>query len=92
MTDPLESRLRATLGRAATRAPQAPPRFSAEVVARSRRRRMRKNALLAGVCVVALATPVTMLIAGGSGDPGYVAVVVTSTPAPPGEPAPSASA
>ncbi|GAB2952913.1 hypothetical protein [Nonomuraea sp. NPDC052634] len=87
MTDPLESRLRAALGRAATRAPQAPPRFSAELVARSRRRRMRKNAVLAGVCVAAIAAPVTMLIAGG-GDPGYVAAVVASTPAPPSEPAP----
>jgi len=89
MTDDLlETRLRATLGRAATRAPQAPPSFSAELVARSRRRRVRRNAVLAGACVIALATPVAILVTGGTGDPGYVAGIATPTVTAPAEPVP----
>jgi hypothetical protein len=80
MTDRLDSRLRATLGHAATRAPQAPPRFSTEVVSRSRRRRMRRNALMAGVCVVAIAVPVTVMATGGTEERGDVATVVTEPP------------
>ncbi|MCA2229992.1 hypothetical protein [Nonomuraea aurantiaca] len=77
MTDPLESRLRAKLEHAATRAPQAPPRFSTEVVSRSRRRRMRRNALVAGICVVAIAAPITVIATRSTDERGDVATVAT---------------
>ncbi|MFC7588791.1 hypothetical protein ACFQYP_37655 [Nonomuraea antimicrobica] len=80
MTDQLESRLRATLGTAATRAPQAPTEFSTEVVSRSRRRRVRRNALVSGICVVAIAAPVALLATRGMGEGGNVASVATSSP------------
>jgi hypothetical protein len=77
MTDPLESRLRAKLGHVAMRAPQAPPRFSMEVVSRSRRRTMRRNALVAGICVVAIAAPITVMATRGTDERGDVATVTT---------------
>ncbi|MFC3986073.1 hypothetical protein [Streptosporangium jomthongense] len=79
MTDRLEPRLRSALGTAATRAPQAPARFSAEVVLRSRRRRTRRHALVAGVCVVAVAVPVAVTVTRDTGG-GGIAAVVTATP------------
>jgi hypothetical protein len=77
MTDPLESRLRAKLGHAAMRAPQAPPRFSTEVVSRSRRRRRQRNALVAGICVVAIAAPITVMATRSTDERGEVATVAT---------------
>ncbi|UBU08576.1 hypothetical protein [Nonomuraea gerenzanensis] len=78
MTDELETLLRAELGRAAERAPKAPPRLPSEVVARSNRRRTARTALVAGVCVVAVAVPAGLAATRGT-DRGDVA---TSTIAP----------
>lgn len=80
MTDELESRLRATLGHLATRAPQAPPRFSTEVVSRSRRRRVRRNALVAGVCVVAIVAPITVMATRGTERGDVATAATTETP------------
>ncbi|MGP4105442.1 hypothetical protein, partial [Nonomuraea sp. KM90] len=70
MSDQLESRLGATLGHAATR----PPQFSTEVASRSRRCR---NALVAGVCLVAIAVPITVIATRGTGGRSDVAMVAT---------------
>ncbi|GAA4534633.1 hypothetical protein [Nonomuraea ferruginea] len=79
MTDELESYLRTKLGRAAERAPKAPPRFPAEVVSRSNRRRTARNALVAGVCVAAIALPAGLMAAYGT-ERGDVATIVPITP------------
>ncbi|MEU7742359.1 hypothetical protein [Nonomuraea sp. NPDC049158] len=65
MTDQLESHLRTTLGHAAEHAPKAPSGLRTEVVSRSRRRRTRRQALVAALAVTAVALPVTLTATGG---------------------------
>ncbi|SDI09935.1 hypothetical protein [Nonomuraea jiangxiensis] len=66
MTDELESYLRTRLANAAERAPKAPPRFPDTVVSISNRRRTTRNALVAGVCVAAIAVPVSLVATRGT--------------------------
>ncbi|MDF5754724.1 hypothetical protein [Spongiactinospora sp. TRM90649] len=67
MIEDQETRLRSALGRAAERAPKAPSRFPAEVVTRAHRRRTARNALLAAVCVTAVAVPLGLAAARDAG-------------------------
>nr|WP_055506933.1 hypothetical protein [Nonomuraea pusilla] len=84
MTDELESFLRTEFGHAAERAPKAPPRLPSEVISRSNRRRTRRNALVAGVCVTAIALPIGLIstrgTAGGDAATGADVSKITSTP------------
>lgn len=66
MNDDMESYLRTALGHAAERAPKAPPRFPAKVVSRSNRRRTARNTLVAGICVTAIAIPISLVAAHGT--------------------------
>lgn len=65
MNDHLETYLRSTLGHAGEHAPHAPTGLAGRIVARSRRRRMRLYAVVAGVAVVAVAVPLTVIQPGG---------------------------
>ncbi|MER6943194.1 hypothetical protein ABT294_04145 [Nonomuraea sp. NPDC000554] len=68
MNHELEARLRDALGHASEHAPHAPGDLPRLVVSRSRRRRARTHALIAGLAVAAMAVPVTMTAAGGQGE------------------------
>ncbi|MEV0384915.1 hypothetical protein [Nonomuraea sp. NPDC050643] len=67
MTDDLETYLRSTLGHASERAPLAPAGLPGRIVARSRRRRMRLHAMLAGVAAAAVAVPLAVIQPAGTG-------------------------
>lgn len=82
MSDEFETYLRRELGRTAQRAPKAPPRFPAEVVALSNRRRTARTALMTGVCVTAIALPAGLITTGG-GDVVTGTISTTATPSVP---------
>ncbi|SEH00227.1 hypothetical protein SAMN05444920_115206 [Nonomuraea solani] len=79
MTDDLETYLRSTLGHASEHAPHAPAGLPGRIVARSRRRRTRLHAMIAGVAVASIAVPLTLTRPAGTGDG-----VTTATTAGPG--------
>ncbi|MEU0566227.1 hypothetical protein ABZ297_12640 [Nonomuraea sp. NPDC005983] len=68
MNHELEARLRDTLGHASEHAPPAPGDLSGLVMSRSRRRRARTHALIAGLAVVAVAVPAALTTVGGQGE------------------------
>jgi hypothetical protein len=80
MTDALESYLRTALEQTAERAPKAPPCFPAEVVSRSNRRRTARNALVAGVCITAIAIPISLVATRGTERSDVATGTITPSP------------
>ncbi|GAA3219496.1 hypothetical protein [Nonomuraea helvata] len=72
MTDDLETYLRSTLGHASDHAPHAPAGIHGRIVARSRRRRLRLHAVVAGVAAAAIVVPLTMIQTGGDVSTGTI--------------------
>ncbi|WP_248964854.1 TolB family protein [Sphaerisporangium perillae] len=76
----LEDTLRRTLGHASEQAPKAPTGLPAFVAARSRRREMRTQALVAAVAVAAVTCGVAVTVRGAGGEAAPVAVNPTTAP------------
>ncbi|MFI6537599.1 hypothetical protein ACIBHY_34460 [Nonomuraea sp. NPDC050547] len=77
----LEDELRTTFGHAAERAPHAPQGLPAHIAGRSRRRRIRANALMAAVAVVVIAGGAAVALRGEPPRQPIPAIRPTSTPA-----------
>ncbi|MFI6909804.1 TolB family protein [Nonomuraea sp. NPDC050394] len=76
----LEEELRSALGHAAERAPHAPQGLPAHIANRSRRRRIRANALMAAVAVVVIAGGAAVALRGEPRQHPIPAVRPTPTP------------